>query len=85
MYSMAIEIKNVQVPWGGLQEVYVSMNNMAKLEGTVRWFDMFGNLRPLPWAQISATNPSYSWTSSTSARILQHTAAVYGAVGAGSS
>jgi hypothetical protein len=31
------------------------MNNMATLRGTVRWLDMFGNLRALPWAQISAS------------------------------
>jgi hypothetical protein len=83
MYSQAVDIKNVQVPWGGLQELYVRMDNMAKLEGTVRWFDMFGNLRPLPWAQISATNPS------TAGSVASGGSPAYssglGAVGAGSS
>jgi hypothetical protein len=32
------------------------MNNIATLTGTVRWFDMLGNLRPLPWAQVTASS-----------------------------
>jgi len=58
MYSMANDLTNVQVPWGGVQELYIGMNDMAKLEGTVRWYDMFGTLRPLPWARIQATDPA---------------------------
>jgi hypothetical protein len=81
MYSMATAITNVQVPWGGLQEVYVAMNNMAKLEGVVRWFDMFGTLRPLPWAQITATNPALT---SPAAGYPAYSSG-NGAVGAGSS
>jgi hypothetical protein len=55
MYSMGWELVNVQVPWGGAVELWISMNDMAQLRGTVRWFDMFGNLRALPWAQITAS------------------------------
>jgi len=57
MYSMGWPLENIDVPWGGSVELFIHMNNMASLRGTIRWFDMFGNLRPLPWAQISATNP----------------------------
>jgi len=57
MYAMGWPLENVEVPWGGSVELFMHMNNMAKLSGTIRWFDMFNNLRPLPWAQISATNP----------------------------
>jgi hypothetical protein len=78
MYSMAWELSGIQVPWGGAQELFMTMNNMASLRGTVRWFDMFGNLRALPWAQITASPgpttdsiPAYS--------------AGYGALGAGPS
>ena len=67
MYEMGWELGGVQVPWGGAVELWMSMNNMATLRGTVRWFDMFGNLRALPWAQITAspgpatdTYPAYS-------------------------
>lgn len=57
MYSMGWDLTNIQLPWGGAVQLWIDMNAMATLKGTVRWFDMFGNLRPLPWAQISATNP----------------------------
>jgi hypothetical protein len=81
MFSMATAITNIQVPWGGVQEVYVAMNNMAKLEGTIRWFDMFGDLRPLPWAQITATNPALT---SPAAGYPAYSSGL-GAIGAGSS
>jgi hypothetical protein len=55
MYEMGSPLQDIQVAWGGSTTVYVPMNNMATLRGTVRWFDMFGNLRALPWAQISAS------------------------------
>jgi hypothetical protein len=57
MYAMGWPIENIQLPWGGAVSIWMDMNAMATLKGTVRWFDMFGNLRALPWAQISATNP----------------------------
>ena len=57
MYSMGWPLENIQLPWGGAVSLWIDMNAMATLKGTVRWFDMFGNLRTLPWAQISATNP----------------------------
>jgi hypothetical protein len=67
MYSMATELTDVEVPWGGATVLLVTMNNMATLEGTVRWLDMLGNLRPLPWAQVTASpgptfdsNPAYA-------------------------
>ena len=55
MYAMGSELTNVQVPWGGAVELYVPINAMATLTGTVRWFDMYGNLRALPWAQVTAS------------------------------
>jgi len=55
MFAQGWELTNVQVPWGGAVELWIDMNDMAKLTGTVRWFDMFGNLRALPWAQVSAS------------------------------
>jgi len=55
MYSMGWDLTDVAVPWGGSVELFMHMNNMASLRGTIRYFDMFGNLRPLPWAQISAS------------------------------
>ena len=55
MYTMAWPLENIEVPWGGAVQLYVQMNNLATVRGTVRWFDMYGNLKPLPWAQISAS------------------------------
>jgi len=67
MYAMGWPLENIEVPWGGSVELFIAMNNMASLRGTVRWFDMYGNLRPLAWAQVSAspgpatdTYPAYS-------------------------
>jgi hypothetical protein len=60
MYSMGWELTDVELPWGGAQELFVTMNNMATLRGTVEWIDMFGNARPLPWAQVTASpGPSF--------------------------
>lgn len=70
MYAMGAELKDVSVPWGGAVELYVPMNDLATLTGTVSWFDMYGNLRPLSWAQVTAspgpstdTYPAYQTTS----------------------
>ena len=32
--------------------------SMSVLRGTVYWYDMYGNLRPLPWAQVVAEGNS---------------------------
>jgi hypothetical protein len=67
MYEMGWPLEGIQLPWGGSTEQFITMNNLATLRGTIRWFDMYGNLLPLPWAQISAspgpafdTVPAYS-------------------------
>lgn len=81
MYSMSYELKDIQLPWGGAVEYWLTMDDMAKLSGTIRWFDMYGDLRPLPWAQISATDPAL--TSPAEGYPAYSTG--LGAVGAGSS
>jgi len=58
MYSMSAELKDIQAPWGGAVEYWMTMDDMAKLSGTVRWFDMYGDLRGLPWARIQASDPA---------------------------
>jgi hypothetical protein len=78
MYQMGWELTNVEVPWGGSVKLFMDMNNMASLRGTVRWFDMYGNLRPLPWAQISAS-PGSAFD------IVPAYSSGLGAVGAGAS
>ena len=32
--------------------------SMSVIRGTVSWYDMYGNLRPLPWAQVVAEGES---------------------------
>jgi len=32
--------------------------SMSMIRGTVYWYDMYGNLRPLPWAQVVAEGNS---------------------------
>jgi len=32
--------------------------SMSMIRGTVSWYDMYGNLRPLPWAQVVAEGES---------------------------
>ncbi len=39
--------------------------SMSMLRGTVYWYDMYGNLRPLPWAQVVAEGDSGESTVST--------------------
>jgi len=55
MYQTAWPLENVEVQWGGSVELFVTMNNMATLRGTVNWLDMFGNFRALPWAQVTVS------------------------------
>jgi len=78
MYAMGWDLNNVEVPWGGSVQLFVTMNNLATLRGTVRWFDMFGNLRALPWAQVSASpGPAFDQVPAY--------AAGYGSIGSGTS
>jgi hypothetical protein len=83
MYQMAWPLENIEVPWGGAVEVFVTMNNMATLRGTVRWFDMYGDLRALPWAQITASpGPDFPVDPASGASAFS---TGLGAVGAGAS
>jgi len=39
--------------------------SMSTIRGTVYWYDMYGNLHPLPWAQVVAEGNSGESTVST--------------------
>jgi hypothetical protein len=55
MYAMGWPLEGISLTWGGADDLYVDMNSLATLKGTVSWLDMFGTYRALPWAQISAS------------------------------
>jgi hypothetical protein len=58
-------VENIDLPWGGLQVISVSMAEMGRLAGTIRWTDMYGDLRNMPWAVLTASSPeviSYTLT-----------------------
>ncbi len=33
--------------------------SVSQIKGTVYWFDQYGNLRPLPWAEVTAVGEGY--------------------------
>jgi len=45
--------------------VVMSHASMSTIRGTVYWYDMYGNLHPLPWAQVIAEGDSGESTVST--------------------
>jgi hypothetical protein len=55
MYAMGWPLEGITLPWGGAEDLYVDMNSLATLQGTVSWLDMYGTYRYLPWAQIMAS------------------------------
>ncbi len=45
----------------------VSRASLSVIQGTVNWYDQYGNLRPLPWAQVIAEGQSGEPTVASSA------------------
>jgi hypothetical protein len=64
-YSQVADIQDVQVPWGGVATVPVTLEEQPSLSGIVYWTDMYGDLRTLPWAQVIERSPGDTWTSTT--------------------
>jgi hypothetical protein len=65
MYAMGWPLTGITLPWGGAEDLYVDMNSLATLKGTVSWLDMFGTYHALPWAQVSASPGPDSGTATT--------------------
>ena len=63
-YAQVAEIQDVDVPWGGVATVPVTLEDQPSVSGIVHWIDMYGDLRTLPWAQIIERSPGDTWTSS---------------------
>jgi hypothetical protein len=54
-YADAVE--NIDLPWGAGQLVSVSLAEMGRLSGSIRWTDMYGDRRAMPWAMLTASSP----------------------------
>jgi len=50
-------VEGVEVQWGGGQVVSVSLAEMGRLSGDITWIDMYGDMRAMPWAMLTASSP----------------------------
>lgn len=63
-YAQTAEVTGLEAPWGGSTIVRVTVEDQPSLIGTVSWIDMYGDQRPLAWAQVIETSPGSHWASS---------------------
>jgi hypothetical protein len=63
-YAQTVEVTGLEAPWGGSTIVRVTLEEQPSLIGTVSWIDMYGDQRPLAWAQVIETSPGSHWASS---------------------
>jgi len=63
-YAQTAEVTGIEAPWGGAAIVRVTLEEQPSLVGTVSWIDMYGDQRPLAWAQVIETSPGSHWASS---------------------
>jgi hypothetical protein len=63
-YAQTAEVTGLEAPWGGSAIVRVTLEEQPSLIGTVSWIDMYGDQRPLAWAQVIETSPGSHWASS---------------------
>ena len=63
-YAQTAEVTGLEAPWGGSAIVRVTLEDQPSLIGTVSWIDMYGDQRPLAWAQVIETSPGSHWASS---------------------
>jgi hypothetical protein len=63
-YTQVAEITNLEAPWGGSAIAQVTLEEQPSLLGKISWIDMYGDLRPLPWAQVIEASPGSHWASS---------------------
>jgi hypothetical protein len=59
-------VTSLELPWGGSQALFVTMNQMGRLSGTATWLDMYQDMTGIPWATVSSGD---SFASTTSAII----------------
>jgi hypothetical protein len=44
----------IEVPWGGVVAIGITMNQLGRLSGTATWLDMYGDTSYVPWATVTA-------------------------------
>jgi len=67
-YAQTAEVTGIEAPWGGSAIARITLEDQPSILGEIFWTDMYGNLRPLPWAQIIETSPGSHWASSATGR-----------------
>ena len=50
-------VENIDLPWGASQVISVSLAEMGRLSGTISWIDMYGDMKAMPWATLTASSP----------------------------
>jgi hypothetical protein len=75
-YQMAADVTNVELPWGGATNVYVELDTMGRLAGTASWTDMYGDVRAMPWLQISASGEGNTVLASTTPLVFDPTTSI---------
>ena len=63
-YAQTAEVTGLEAPWGGSAIARITLEEQPSLIGTVSWIDMYGDQRPLAWAQVIEASPGNHWASS---------------------
>jgi hypothetical protein len=56
-------VENIDLTWGGMQLISVSMAQMGRISGAIGAIDMYGDLKNMPWVGIS-TGESFAYSTS---------------------
>jgi len=64
-YYMGSDVAGVEVPWGGVTTVVVHMQQYGRISGFAAWSDMYGNIRNMPWLEVTASSPEGAVTYTT--------------------
>jgi hypothetical protein len=55
-YYMVSDPTGIDVPWGGAVSVYVDLEQMGRLSGSISWINMYGDMEAMPWLQLTASS-----------------------------
>jgi len=63
-YAQTAEVTGLEAPWGGSAIARITLEEQPSLLGKISWIDMYGDQRPLAWAQVIEASPGSHWASS---------------------